>query len=540
MSGLGLAARRGFAVLWARRWTFLVPVATLLALVSLWVVHLRDVYRATAAVSVHPVSSERVGPALPQGGEGRYEQAMASARERLLSQANLEAMVPVLMPGAVAKDPLVQTRARERVAFDQVGDSSFTVSIVDADPYRAARAVNALVDAFLEAERDLRVRDARRRLEIRAGELEKATKAKDAAQDALEAFRKAHEGSLPEQEPTLVAEAGRAEAEIRDREAQATGARRLLQEYEKSIGQAPTATSVPTAPQTAEETQLTLALAGKQSALDAATKTLAELRSRYTDKYAAVVSAKAEVDVLEKGVASTRADLDAAHRRAERSAVDRRATAARGLGAGYRTLRESGAQAARRAEEAAVAARQRLDELRRRIDAVPATRDALRGAVAAYDEAQRVANAERDAHRLAEGAVVYYERGETQNTTGFQVESRAVAPAVPTGPARTRWLVGALVAGVAIGYGLLALRRRFDDAPVLVEDDLAGLVPASALVVTVPMLTAVVPAAKAAAREAATAAWVVACFLVSAFSIAAYKGWIDVPGWFRPWLGGGA
>lgn len=537
MSGLGLAARRGFAVLWGRRWTFLVPVATLLAAASLWVVHLKDVYRATAAVSVHPVSSERVGTALPQGGEGRYEQAMASARERLLSQANLKAMVPVLMPGANAADPLVEARARERVAFDQVGDSSFTVSISDPDPWRAAKAVNALVDGFLEGERDLRVRDAGRRLEIRTGELEKALRTKAAAQESLEAFRKAHEGSLPEQEATLVSEAARAEGEIRDREAQATGARRLLQEYEKSIGQAPLLTAVPTAPQTAEETQLTLALSGRQAALDAATKTLAELRSRYTDKYAAVVSAKAEVEVLEKGVATTRAELDAAHRRADKSAVDRRATDARGIVEVYRALRESVAQDETRAEEGAAAARQRLADLRRRIDAVPATRDALRGAQGAYDEAVRVANVESDAHRLAEGAVVYYERGETQNTTGFQVESRAIAPAVPTGPPRARWLAGAVVAGLLVGYGLLALRRRFDDHPVLVEDDFAGLVPASALVVTVPMLTAAVPAAKAAAREALTALWVVACFLVAVFAIAAYRGWIEVPSWFRPWLG---
>ena len=337
----------------------------------------------------------------------------------------------------------------------------------------------------------------------------------------------------------IAAEVARAEGDIREREAQATSARRLLQEYDKLIRQAPSTVPGGAAAQSAEEAQLTLQLAGQQGALDAANKQLVELRAKYQEKWPAIASLKEEVASLEERIATTKASLDAAHRRAERNAAERRVSDAQGILETLRALRGSVAEDEARATEAADAARQRLVDVQRRRAALPATEADLQPLRSRFEDAKRRLEAREKEAGDARIAVDVYERGDAADTTGFKVESVAAAPALPSGPARVRWLAAAAALGLGLGYGVVLLKRRFNDRPVERAEDLADLVP-SAVVVTVPLLGAGPVVPRAVAREAALGAWVVACVAVTAFSIAAYKGWIASPEWFRPWVGGGA
>ena len=539
MSGISQALGRGIASAWSHRWAFAVPVATLVTVASLYVVHLRDTYRATSLVTVRPVNQERVGGAIPVAGEARSEMMVAAARDRLLAPSIVGAMIPVLLPAAKADDPMVVAKAKTRVAVDQVGDAAFTVSIEDTVPERAAKAVNTLIDAFVADERADRVRVATKRSEIVGEELSRAQGEYDKRRADLDAFRAQHSDTLPESKDAIAAEIARAEGDIREREAQATSARRLLQEYDKLIRQAPATIPAGSVAQSAEEAQLTLQLTGQQAALDAANKQLAELRSRYQEIWPAIVSLKEEVLGLEKKIAVTRTDLDAAHRRAEKSSAERRVTDAQGLLQTLKSLRDSVAEDEKRAGEAAEAARSRLVDVQKRRAALPLTEADLLPLKTRYEEAKRQMELREKEASDARIAADVYARGDAADTTGYKVENKAVPPALPSGPARVRWLGLALAAGLALGYGILLLQRRFEDVPIETVDDLIDLVP-GAIVVTVPLLGVGPSTPNAFAKEIALGAFVLACVLLTAFALAAFKGFITTPEWFRPWIGGGA
>ena len=84
---------------WRNRWTFLVPVATLLLPATIYAVSLPDVYEAKAIVHVKPLSSGDVGSGLPQEQMERPDEVMPTVRDRIFTRDHLEAVVPILIPG---------------------------------------------------------------------------------------------------------------------------------------------------------------------------------------------------------------------------------------------------------------------------------------------------------------------------------------------------------------------------------------------------------------------------------------------------------
>jgi hypothetical protein len=124
---------------------------------------------------------------------------------------------------------------------------------------------------------------------------------------------------------------------------------------------------------------------------------------------------------------------------------------------------------------------------------------------------------------------------------GFRIESpaRPPSPDNPSGPARSRWLAMAAAVGAAFAYGLVFLRKRFDEGVIDQPSDLADLLP-GALVVAVPLYGEgrVAPEGRRVrAHDLVCGAWVLACGVATVCVLAWHKGWLDVPAWFRPWLG---
>lgn len=540
MSGLSALVRKVAAAAFERRWIFAVPVATLLAPAALYVVRLPDTYTARAGISVRQVNAERVGVALPTMQDFRPEQILATARDRVLQAPNVAAMVAVLWPKGNPKDDWTIEQARARVMYDQAGDARFSLSIVDTSPARAAEAVNTLVDAFIENERSARVAVVERRRDFLEAEAKKAREAFDAVLAEKDAFRRAHPDTMPDQRETITSDLHRIEQEMRERENDAQRNRLMVPEVDKWMKSAVPAAGTDGARSglSADEQMAQLKLTSAQSALDQASRQLAELRVKYTDSYDRVQLALAQVQLLEVQVTRAKDELDAAKKRADADTSSRRRADNQELMASMRTFRDSLVAEEKAARAAVDELRARAADLSRRLGEIPATADALRKLQTALEGADQSRLRAEEAARNARVAADFYRNADPAETVGFAVESRAIPPVSPSGPSRTRWLATAVALGLGIGYGLHVLRRRYVDEDVVADaDDLSDLVP-GALVVSVPMLGAGPTRRQGAWVDLVCGAWVVLCVGIAGFALGCHRGWIETPSWFRPFVAG--
>ncbi len=317
-----------------------------------------------------------------------------------------------------------------------------------------------------------------------------------------------------------------------------------MNEYELLLrrpSSAPTP-ATPGAQMSAEEFQLQTALAAQQQALDKAKQNLADLKTRYQDKWPAVVAAKGEVDLLASSVTDTTRRLEEAHQRAEKNASSRRTTENQGAVEFYAKARKEEADAEQRFLAQAEARRGEKDALQKRLFEIPVTERALVTVKQDLENAQRWLGVRDQTVQAARQQVDALSQPElAASLLGFRIESpaRPPSPDNPSGPARMRWLAMAIALGAAFGYGLVFLRQRFDEGVIDKPSDLADLLPA-ALVVAVPLYGEgrVSPEARRVrALDWLCGTWVLLAGLSTVAVLAWHKGWLDVPPWFKPWLG---
>lgn len=539
MSGLGSAIKKGLRLAWRHRWTFGVPVATLLLPAALYVVRLPDVYKAATQVSVLPRSSAG-GGGIPNTREQRTEQLMATARDRVLAEANIEAMARILYPKASAKDPLVVARARGRVSYDVAGEGTFAVSIEDRSPALAAAAVNALLKSFLDGERKANLRMAEERRDFHEKELLEAKQRYEASRIRLEDVKTANRDSLPELKDQIGSEIARLEQAITNVEQRAVSARRLLETYDKELRSPPNFDAGINQP-TVEEVSIELELKGLQGNLDKALQELAALNAKYQPGFPKVKQKEEEVGDLRRTMAEGQARLRDARARADKDRTIRRVTNSKDYLETVENNRKRVLADIDADEREIDEKRQRLGEAQARRDRMPVTADLIAPYARAFGEAGRQLESREKAAENAREQVSVYERDEIiGGTIDFQVGNWAVTPVLPSGPSRMKWLASAIGLGLAIGYGLTVLRRRFDEGMVEGTADVLDLVPTGALVVAVPMLGVAHTERRNRRLDALFGSWVAACLFATICVLAWHKGWLDAPAWFRPWIGGGA
>jgi uncharacterized protein involved in exopolysaccharide biosynthesis len=538
VNGLPSLLRRAIASAWERRWLFLVPVSALLVPTAFYVVHLPDVYRATATVSVRQVTAERLSGALPTTQDWRAEQILSTARDRVLQADNAKALVGVLWPRGNPEDLYTQNAARGRVQYDQSGDTRFSISIEDPEPARAAAAVNTLVDQFIDNERKAKLRVVEGKRDFLEGEAKKAGDAYDAVLRGISEFRAAHAETMPDLKDSVSADITRLQNEARERENEAQRNRMLVPEVDKLLrSSVPAGADLTRGALSADEQLAQLKLTSTNAALDQAKKDLAALRLRYTDKMDSVKAAALQVDTLEADVTRAKEALDAAKKHAEVDVSARRRADSEGLMQWLRQWRESLLAQEKQAREGADELRRRAEDLSRRLSEMPKTNDEYRKLVEARESAEKTkSNADRAATD-ARMATEFYRNNDPADTIGFSVENHAVVPYTPSGPARKRYLLTAVALGLLVGYGLHLLRRRYvDEDQVTAPEDLADLVP-GALVVSVPLLDDGPIRRRVGVSDILCGAFVAVCLAATVFALGAHQGVIDAPPWFRSWLG---
>ena len=529
---------------WRWKWTYLVPVATLLLPATIHALRLPNTYDAVALIQLNEkVTADRRGEVIGNRHGSPFD-VINKTRDLLLTRENIVALQPVFLPDA---DPTANTVLESLLAipeWNRLGDSEFSVRITDTDPEKAAAGVNALVEQFFETEKARPIDKASKDYEHQRDVRKAAQKDYDDASDAIDTFFETHRG-----EGVGDVELDRIRSELADRRARI---RELQKEYKdrsteasllaEALSRGPASLSESTAGRPKSAKEITLG-----NRLEALTKELSDARAEYetlagtkTENHPQVRTAKKKMERMATLVDERERALEIERKRASQEWRDR-LTQDRTQWLNKRQERQAAARAAMATIDLQV---KEIDKeiaaFVATLDKAPRLHDKLRPlnqALALATESLKSAKANEAA---ALGRLRFKEGAPASVITPYQLVQSASVPVKPSGPSRMKFLILAIGAGLAIGYGLMLLRRKYDASTVVDAHDIGGLLP-GALVVEVPRLEEgpLIPAGSVA-KDFVFGAWVAGCLGVTAIAVLAHRGMIDAPGWLDQILKGGA
>lgn len=536
------AIRRVLSGAWRHRWTFAVPIVTLLVPTVIYAVRLPDVYEAKAVVEVQDFNSGDSGAALPGRVDARADQIVLNARSRLLGKAPLQSIVPLIEPGARLDDPKVIEDVRKRISYDRLTDLSFQVSITDEDPELAAKVVNTLVESFQELERAGPVRELEAKAKFHKEQADEADVDYRRALAELDAYRVKHAETLPEAKDAINSRMNAVSTEMALQKNNAQNLRSRISRLAEQIsrGQAGRLSIPVSRPQTSEEKRLETQLGLDQSALADARRRLGDARRRYGSAHKVVRGLEQEFLELQAAANKTATALSQVRADEERAWRDQQSERAAGP---VRELQRQHELAQKQLGDTETQIKEYIVErqgLTAQLAKIPETRAGLQKLEAVLIPIEKTRKSRMEASQRAAQKLAFFKESQASDVTPYNVAQWAVAPPEPTGPKRMSFLLTAIALGAGIGYGLLLLRRKFEVPTLTSVDQVTRLVP-GAMVVAVPMLGesgAVAPPRIHWVRDSVLWLYVLAGIAVTAMAVLAYKGVIEAPTWLAGLISG--
>lgn len=257
---------------------------------------LPNIYQSTATVLVeHQQVAERfVRPSVT----AELETRLLTITQEILSRSRLNDLIarfdlyPDLRRRAPAEAAIERMRRDIHVEFKEAQQRggygvtvAFALSYRGRDPVKVAQVTNALSGLFVEENVKIRERQTTVTAEFLGAQLDEAKRKLDEQARRINEFRERHMGELPEQQLVNLAALERLNAQLRlnsDRQLRALERREaLVRQLADSVG--------PAAGPDAASAQLAKLR-----------QALAELRTRFSDKYPDVARLKAEIAALER------------------------------------------------------------------------------------------------------------------------------------------------------------------------------------------------------------------------------------------------
>lgn len=482
------------AVWHRRKWlallAFLGPGVAAVALVAA----LPSVYRSTATILVdrQQVPEDFVRPTVTSALEVRLH----TISQEILSRSRLKGLIdrfglyPALRPSLpeealverMRKDielELVGTEARARRGRGDGGSTvAFTVSYRGRDPQVVAQVTNALASFYIEENLKARERQAAGTAEFLRVQLEETKKRLDQQERQVSEFKKRHLGELPGQLQAHLAALQQLHEQLRANTLNQVRLRERKDLLELQLQAASAAPETAVLSPAGEP----VALADPRLArLARLRQELADLRTRFTDRYPDVQRLRAEVAALEREIAET-------------PPPPAPEPAARGA-------RPAAVAAVPGANPAVLRIQQAIGETEAELKVLQDDEKRLRAAVALYE--QRVANIPRREQEFQELSRDYETTRELYATLTRRYEEAQLAesmeqrqkgeqfrildPAVPgTGPAapqRLKLLAAGLVLALGLAVGAVVLAEQLDTSFHTLDDLRAA--------VAVPILAAI-------------------------------------------------
>jgi polysaccharide chain length determinant protein (PEP-CTERM system associated) len=318
------------AQVWGRRkWlallTFL-PLATVVVCVVAFLPHL---YQSTAIVLVdrQQVPEDLVRSTVTSALETRLQ----TINQEILSRSRLEQLISRfgLYPDLrhrvsseelierMRKDILLDLRSADVKGTERRATIAFALSYRGSDPQTVAQVTNTLASFYIEENLKVRERQAAGTAEFLRVQLEQVKAKLDQQEKQVSEFKKRYVGELPQENEVNLATLERLNTQLRlntDNRARALERRaildRQLTEMMPSVGSA--GPGVDPAPTASGSGPFVISTDPRVARLARLKQDLAELKTRFSDKYPDVIRLKAEIADAEKELEDVRTTAAAA------------------------------------------------------------------------------------------------------------------------------------------------------------------------------------------------------------------------------------
>ncbi len=453
---MGDEARKGPGLeaaleIWSRRkWLATAVFAACGAATVSLVSFLPDVYRATATVLVE---RQQVPEALVRASiTTELETRLQTISQQILSRSRLQELIDRLdlypdLRNRVPREALVETMRRD-IRLDPKGVDpaggrgatiAFNLSYRGKDPRTVARVANTLASFYVEEDQKARERQTSGTAEFLKLQLDEAKQRLDEQDHRVGEFKEVHSGELPEQVEVNLAALERLNTQLRlNTEAQM----RALEKRDDLAKRLSDAGVMDPSGGTD----------GTAARIARLKNELADLRTRFSDKYPDVIRVREEIQALERRAAETGRDASGTPARAApadpallqlQESFDRAQGSLKSMQAEERMLHKS------------------IEDYQHRVEIAPQREQALR-------ELSRDSLATRDLYesllKRYEDALFAENMEQRQKGEQFRILDEAVVPEEPAGPNRRALIVAGLVLSLGLAVAAVALAEQIDSS----------------------------------------------------------------------------
>lgn len=439
------------------------------------IVSLPPLYAASATVLVErqQVSEALVRPSVTTELETRLQMI----HKQVTSRARLSDVIARfnLYPELRRQAPIeaVVERMRRDIDFDLSGvpqqsgrtaTIAFSLSYVGSNPYLVAEVTNTLVDSYVDENTRARERQAVRTAAFLKGQLDEAKRELESHEQREREYTLRHATELPQQMDVNLAALDRLNTQLRLNGEYQLRAIERRERFEQDAAAVRSESRV-TPPPAPDASAAELARLKQQ---------LADLSTKYSDRYPDVIRVKAAIAAAERdqpangtakqpepetAVSARRpAEQALAHIDGELATLKKEEVFLRGLIAGYESRVEN--------------APRRQDELQQLTRDYAGSKERYETLLKRYDEA-------KVAESLEQG----------QEVEGFRVLDAAVPPMAPTAPNRLQLLIMALAGSAALAFAAMVIAEKLD-ATFHNVDELRTFAPVVPTVAVIRRITA--------------------------------------------------
>lgn len=417
--------------LWARRkWLAVLVFSGVFSAVAGLVTALPDLYRATATILV---KQEQVSETFARSSvTGELEPRLQAVNQEILSRSRLQELItrfdlyPKLRKRVPSEAVIERMRRDIRLERKEVDARrgrdamvAFTLSYQGWDPQTVAQVTNTLASFYVQENEDMRTRQAAGTTELLKEQLEDVKRKLEVQERRVGEFKDRYIGELPEQQEVNLTSLERLNAQLR---LNSENQLRALERREKQLDSVPD-----------------VGPGRRADRLARLTRELADLRTRFSDKYPDVLRVKTEIAALERHQHSD-ASAEAATPRAQKTGFSEADTELETLKKEERHLRETIATYQRRVENAP----RREQDLQKLTRDYAAIKELYGSLLKRYEEAQ-----------LAETL-------EHQKGGQFRILDAAIPATEPVVPNRIQLILTGLLLALGVAAGTIVLAEKLD------------------------------------------------------------------------------
>ncbi len=444
------------------RWVLIAPFCVAMLAGIYLALFLPRIYRSEATILVEPqsVPEKYVHATVPIDIDAR----IASLAQQIMSRSNLLDLIErfKLFSGPDAEGQFIDDKldrmrkqVKVRLVEEDLGKdkrvnanaSAFKVSYEDADPEKVYQVVNAMANYVIDQNLKMRELHAAGTSDFLQDELAKMRKRLEEVEAALEDYRRAHMGELPEQLQSNLTILERLQQQLNEKNQSLRDEknRLLIVESQLKFAQQPAATSAP----------VLAAPEGGAKSIEGLRQLLADYETKYTENHPDVVQVKKKIEKLEAEQAEARPAAPAP-KAARAGGAGRPLIEAELFGQQQGMLRNIHA-----VEAEIVGLRSQIEHYQKRVEETPKREQELLSLKRDYDNIKSTYNSVL-ARKLEADIALNMEK--KQKGEQFRVLDPPRVANKPVSPNLRVIFLGAVLAGLGLGAGIVFLREFFDDS----------------------------------------------------------------------------